>query len=131
MGGRVAEELIYGPDNISCGAVSDIEKSSRLARNMVAVYGFSDEIGFMAVGEYKGKYLGTEFCYMVGDKLRDCAEEEQNKILKSCMEKTRKILKENKELLLQIARELFDKKEITGEEMEKIYADATGKRQIN
>lgn len=121
MGGRVAEELIYGPDNISSGASSDIQKAGHLARIMVNIYGFSDEIGFMGIEKVKMGYLGTTFESNVSESLLDLAEKEQSRILKECMEQTRKILSENKELLLEISRELFELKEISGEQMEEIY----------
>ena len=123
MGGRVAEEMIYGPEYISRGASQDIQDASDYAREMVTQYGFSDEIGFMAVGQLSEGYLGNEFSYLVGEDIRNLAEAEQSRILKECMEETRNILSENKEILLSIAETLFERKEIFGEEMEKIYKE--------
>jgi cell division protease FtsH len=51
FGGRVAEELIFGPENITSGASSDIEQATKLARAMVTRWGFSDKLGTVAYGE--------------------------------------------------------------------------------
>ena len=126
MGGRVAEELIYGPGNVSDGARADIQNAFFYAERMVTIYGFSDKIGFMGVGEIKSSYLDNSIEYKVSDNMRYEADKEIQAILDACMEETRKILKENKDLLITISRQLFELKEITGETMEKIYKEEKG-----
>ena len=59
MGGRVAEELIFGKDKVTSGAQSDIEQATSLARAMVTRWGFSDELGTVAYGENQDEvFLG-------------------------------------------------------------------------
>lgn len=121
MGGRVAEELIYGFENVSPGAVADIAQASSLARNMVNFLGFSKEIGFMNLARRTGNYLGQSSEYIVSNAMREKSDIETAAILDSCMEETRKILSERKDLLIEIARKVFEEKELTGDEIESIY----------
>ncbi|MCR4658316.1 MAG: AAA family ATPase [Lachnospiraceae bacterium] len=120
MGGRVAEELIYGQDNASAGAFQDIKNATDLARNMVMTYGFSD-MGFMSMAEQKGKYLGGGLVPHGSPGTLDLAEAEINRILKQCLNETRELLSGHTGLIRDLAAEVFDKKEITGSQMEEIY----------
>ena len=121
MGGRVAEELIYGPENISAGASQDIQDASFNVRKMVNMFGFSDEVGFIGIERMRAGYLGTEITSNVSEETRADAEREQSRILKECYEKVRKILTEDREILIAISEELFNFREITGLKMEEIY----------
>ncbi len=121
MGGRVAEEIIYGPDNISTGASSDIQMATDTAKRMALLWGFSKNLGFMAMSAYTGGYLGGSMVPIVSDGYMLKAEEEINAILKDCYEKTQKILSENKEILKDLAYEVYTKLEMTGEELKDVY----------
>ena len=77
MGGRVAEELIFGPDNITSGAMSDIQSATRVARNMVTKCGFSDSVGVVFHGGSTGEESASDHTRDVIDcevkKLTDAA----------------------------------------------------------
>ena len=57
MGGRIAEEIIFGHDKVTSGASSDIDMATKMAKNMVTKYGMSTELGTIAYGETKKKFF--------------------------------------------------------------------------
>jgi cell division protease FtsH len=113
-GGRAAEEVEFG--SISTGASNDIEKATKLARQMITRYGMSDEFGMVALENVTNQYLG-------GDSTLACSPETQTKIdnevvalVEKQHEKAVQILRENKSKLDEIAKYLYEKETITGEE---------------
>ncbi|MCR5420057.1 MAG: ATP-dependent zinc metalloprotease FtsH [Lachnospiraceae bacterium] len=113
-GGRAAEEIVFS--EISTGALNDIERATKLARSMVTRYGMSRDFDMVAMENVQNKYLG-------GDASLDCSEETQTKIdsevveiVKRQHEKAASILMENREKLDELAKYLYDKETITGEE---------------
>ena len=117
-GGRAAEEVKFG--TISTGASNDIEQATKLARAMITRYGMSDEFDMVAMETVTNQYLG-------GDSSLACSAETQTKIdqkvsalIKAEHQKAKDILTENREKLDEIARYLYEKETITGEEFMKI-----------
>ena len=117
-GGRAAEEVKFG--TISTGASNDIEQATKLARAMITRYGMSDEFDMVAMETVTNQYLG-------GDSSLACSAETQTKIdqkvsalIKAEHQKATDILTENREKLDEIARYLYEKETITGEEFMKI-----------
>ena len=115
-GGRSAEELIFGVDNMTTGASNDIEQATKLARAMITRYGMSDEFDMVALETVQNQYLG-------GDASLTCAADTASKIdervvgiVKAAHEKARKILEENEPLLHKLATHLLEKETITGDE---------------
>lgn len=127
LGGRVAEELVYGKDNISAGAVADIKDATAIAINMVSKYGMSEAIGPMTLIAQQDRYLGNKAEYICSDAMRVQAENEEQSIIKEQYAITKEKLGNHKELLIKLAREVFDKKTMTGEDfIEKIENIKTG-----
>ena len=117
-GGRAAEEVKFG--TISTGASNDIEQATKLARAMITRYGMSDEFDMVAMETVTNQYLG-------GDSSLACSAETQTKIdqkvsalIKAEHQKAKDILTENREKLDEIARYLYEKETITGEEFMEI-----------
>ncbi len=115
-GGRSAEELVFGVDNMTTGASNDIEQATKLARAMITRYGMSDEFDMVALETVQNQYLG-------GDASLTCAADTASKIdervvgiVKAAHEKARKILEENEPLLHKLATHLLEKETITGDE---------------
>ena len=81
-GGRIAEELIFGEDNISSGASSDIKQATQTARWMVTKYGFSDDVGIV----YYGGEAGGEHA---GGKMRDQIDDEVKRLTRASYERAR------------------------------------------
>ncbi|HIQ59575.1 MAG TPA: ATP-dependent zinc metalloprotease FtsH [Candidatus Merdivicinus intestinavium] len=115
-GGRSAEELIFGKDNMTTGASNDIEQATKLARAMITRYGMTDEFDMVALETVQNQYLG-------GDASLACAAETASRIdgqvvetVKEAHEKARRILEENESALHRLADYLLEKETITGEE---------------
>ena len=113
-GGRAAEEIVFG--EITTGASNDIEQATKLARAMITRYGMSDEFDMVAMETVSNQYLG-------GDTSLACSAETQNeidkkvvKLVKAQHEKTKQILKEQRNILDKLAQYLYEKETITGEE---------------
>ena len=117
-GGRAAEEIAVG--SISTGASNDIEQATKLARAMITRYGMSEEFDMVALETVTNQYLG-------GDASLVCSAETQTRIdqlvvelVKKQHEKARRVLEENKEKLDELARFLYEKETITGDEFMQI-----------
>ena len=115
-GGRCAEELVFGEDQMTTGASNDIEQATKLARAMITRYGMTEEFGMMALETVQNQYLG-------GDTSLTCAGETAGKVdemvcatIKAAHDKAYKILSENREALDRLASYLLEKETITGEE---------------
>lgn len=113
-GGRAAEEVVFGTS--TNGASNDIEKATRLARAMITRYGMSDEFGMVAMENVTNQYLG-------GDTTLACSPETQARIdkavsdlIKTQHEKARRLLEEHRKKLDELAKYLYEKETITGEE---------------
>ena len=112
--GRVAEEIVFG--SITTGASNDIEQATKLARAMITRYGMSDEFGMVAMETVENAYLG-------GDTSLSCSAETQARIdalvvsiVKEQYQKATQILTDNRAKLDELAKYLYEKETITGEE---------------
>lgn len=117
-GGRAAEEVVFGTS--TNGASNDIEKATRLARAMITRYGMSDEFGMVAMENVTNQYLG-------GDTTLACSPETQARIdkavsdlIKTQHEKARQLLEEHRQKLDELAKYLYEKETITGEQFMEI-----------
>lgn len=113
-GGRAAEELVFG--EITTGASNDIEQATKLARAMITRYGMSEDFDMVALETVSNQYLG-------GDASLTCSADTQNEIdrkvvelVKRQHEKASKILADNRAKLDELAKYLYEKETITGEE---------------
>ena len=119
LGGRVAEEIIFGQDAVSAGASNDIEKLTKIAKNMVRVYGMST-LGPIQYADPQGNvFLGRDYT-QGGNYSAGVAEEidkEVRNIVDSCKKQCRQILEDNRELLDLIAKSLYEYETLTSEEI--------------
>ncbi len=113
-GGRAAEELVFG--EVTTGASNDIEQATKIARAMITRYGMSDDFDMVALETVSNQYLG-------GDASLACSADTQNEIdrkvvelVKRQHEKASKILADNRAKLDELAKYLYEKETITGEE---------------
>lgn len=111
MGGKIAEEMIHGPDNVTSGCSSDLANATSMARAMVTSYGMSDKIGPVRLSDDWESW---------SPKLRDMADNEVRSFLIESEERTRKLLKEKSVELRRLAEGLLEYETLTREEMEKV-----------
>ena len=126
LGGRVVEELFYGNGNVSLGALNDIERATRIAEDMVTVYGMSEKLGPMVIKNYNNSYLGNSAVYTCSDSFRAEIESEIREILKIEYENTKQYYKDKKDIVEKLARILFEKETMSGEEFKKEYDNIVG-----
>lgn len=118
-GGRSAEELIF--HEITTGASNDIERATKLARNMVSTYGMSDEFGMVAFGQVQNRYLSDDATLTCSDRTAQTIDNEVIKIVEQAHETAKQILRQNQFKLHELARYLQVKETITGEEFMRIF----------
>ena len=125
LGGRVAEQLVL--DDISTGASNDIERATKIAREMVTKYGMSETLGPICFGSGNDEvFLGKEMTSQSKNYSEHTAAQIDNEIKEIVMTAYRsaeRILKENIEKLHKIAAVLIEKEKISGEEFEKIFKE--------
>ena len=119
--GRAAEAIVFG--NVTTGASNDIEQATKLARAMITRYGMSEEFGMVAMENVENAYLG-------GDASLACSAETLSRIdalvvelVKQQYQRAETILTENRAALDRLARHLYEKETITGEEFMALLND--------
>jgi len=120
MGGRVAEELKFGEDNVTAGAASDIQQATRLARAMITRWGFSDQIGPIDYAEDQGEvFLGSQLVKSshVSEETSRKIEEEVRKLVVGGMNDARRVLSEKRADWTTLAEGLLEFETLTGEEI--------------
>ncbi|MCI8599004.1 MAG: ATP-dependent zinc metalloprotease FtsH [Lachnospiraceae bacterium] len=117
-GGRVAEELIF--HSITTGASNDIEQATKLARAMVARFGMTEEFDMVAMETVNNQYLGGDTSLACSNETATLIDKKVIQVVKEQHEKARKLLSDNLSKLHEIAKFLYDKETISGEEFMEI-----------
>ena len=115
LGGRAAEDVVFGM--VSTGAANDIQQATALARNMVALYGMSDELGLMAAASVHGQYLEGRSYMDCSDETSALVDKAVKRLLDEAYTSAKDLLRENRALLDEISEYLLLKETITGEEL--------------
>jgi cell division protease FtsH len=126
FGGRVAEEIIFGPDKVTTGAGNDIERATALARRMVTQFGMSEVIGPLAVGDKEQEiFLGREFAQRreISERTAQKVDEEVKRLVDEAYARATQILSGNRELLDRIALALLDRETIDREDLDRLVKD--------
>ena len=123
MGGRVAEELIFGKENVTSGASSDIQQATRIARAMVTQFGYADELGFVDYANEQSSQLGpygggtshsADTQKIIDDKVKE--------IIDTGYKTAKRILTEKNDELERLAKGLLEYETLTGNEIAKVIA---------
>ena len=120
MGGRVAEELVFGKDNVTSGASSDIEQATRLARMMVTRWGYSDELGLVAYGENQDEvFLGMSVSRQqnISEETARKIDSEVKRLVHGGYDEAKRILSEKREDLDRLAKALLEFETLSGDEI--------------
>ena len=120
MGGRVAEEVIFGKDKITSGASSDIQAATSLARNMVTRWGYSEKLGLVAYGDNQEEvFLGHSVSRTqnVSEATANIIDAEVKRLVQSGYDEAKRILQERIEDLHTLAKALLEFETLSGEEI--------------
>ena len=133
LAGRAAEEIVF--DSVTTGASNDMEKATKIAKSMIAMYGMSEKFGLMSLEQVENQYLGRSTSLNCSEKTASQIEEEIKILLKEKYEEAKKILTENRDKLDKIAEYLYEKETITGKQFMEIYhqcqAEEAGEQNAN
>ena len=122
LGGRVAEEIIFG--DITTGASNDIKRASSTARAMVMQYGMSDRLGLIAYGDDSDEvFIGRDLAHTRGysEEVAKEIDQEIHRIIDECHEKAKEIILEHQDVLHQCAALLLKKEKVHREEFETLF----------
>ncbi len=123
MGGRVAEELKFGKENITSGASSDISQATKLARSMVTQWGFSDKLGRVSYGDNQEEvFLGHSVARTqnVSEETAQIIDAEVRRLIDESYAEATAILTKNKKAWIAIAEGLLEYETLTGEEINQL-----------
>ena len=123
LGGRAAEEIVYGKDKISTGASQDLINVTDMARKMVTAWGMSEKLGPMAYGKnQENVFMGRDFGHQrdYSEQIAFEIDEEIKSIVEERYELAKKLLSDNRDMLEEISKELLDKETIDEKEFQEI-----------
>ena len=98
-----------------------MRSATHFARRMIEQWGFSDEFGFMALAGSGGNYLGGDCCYTCSDAFREEADHAVRDLLKRLYQETLEMLRDKRELIIRLAKTVYDRESMTGEEFRRHY----------
>jgi cell division protease FtsH len=123
MGGRVAEELVFGKENVTSGAASDIQQVSRIARAMVTQFGYAEELGYIDYANEQQSYLGS---YGGGTNhsaaTQKIIDDKVKELVDQGYETAKRILTEKRDDLERLAQGLLEYETLTGSEITRVIA---------
>lgn len=119
LGGRAAEELVF--NSVTTGASNDIEQATAYVRNMITMYGMSEEFGLMALETVENQYLDGRRMLNCADATAAQIDQVVKETLKKCYEQAKQMLSENREVMDHLAEFLIKEETITGKEFMEIF----------
>ena len=125
MGGRVAEEIIFGHDKVSSGASGDIQYATDLARNMVTKWGMSDKLGPLQYEQSQEGYLGMGQTArtMSGAETNKLIDEEIKRLVEDGLKRATDILTDQEDKLHLLAQAMLEYETLTGDEIDQLLKD--------
>ncbi|MEH2364296.1 ATP-dependent zinc metalloprotease FtsH3 [Nostoc sp.] len=126
LGGRIAEELIFGEEEVTTGASNDLQQVARVARQMITRFGMSDRLGPVALGRQQGNmFLGRDIMSErdFSEETAAAIDEEVRKLVDVAYTRAKEVLVRNRHILDEIAQMLVDKETVDAEELQEILSN--------
>ncbi|ABA20199.1 membrane protease FtsH catalytic subunit [Trichormus variabilis ATCC 29413] len=126
LGGRIAEEIIFGDEEVTTGASNDLQQVARVARQMITRFGMSDKLGPVALGRQQGNmFLGRDIMSErdFSEETAAAIDEEVHKLVETAYTRAKDVLVNNRHILDQIAQMLVDKETVDADELQEILAN--------
>ncbi|ALF56024.1 cell division protein FtsH [Nostoc piscinale CENA21] len=126
LGGRLAEEIIFGEEEVTTGASNDLQQVARVARQMITRFGMSDRLGPVALGRQQGNmFLGRDIMSErdFSEETAAAIDEEVRKLVDTAYTRAKEVLVNNRHILDQLAQMLVDKETVDAEELQEILAN--------
>ncbi|MBW4643458.1 MAG: ATP-dependent zinc metalloprotease FtsH3 [Goleter apudmare HA4340-LM2] len=126
LGGRLAEELIFGEEEVTTGASNDLQQVARVARQMITRFGMSDRLGPVALGRQQGNmFLGRDIMSErdFSEETAAAIDEEVRKLVDVAYTRAKEVLVNNRHILDQIAQMLVDKETVDADELQEILTN--------
>ncbi|MGQ4646042.1 ATP-dependent zinc metalloprotease FtsH3 [Lyngbya aestuarii] len=127
LGGRLAEEIIFGEEEVTTGASGDLQQVTRVARQMVTRFGMSERLGPVALGRQNGNmFLGREIASDrdFSDTTAATIDEEVRKLVDQAYQRAKEVLVGNKHVLDKLAEMLVEKETVDAEELQEVLANS-------
>ncbi len=125
LGGRIAEELIFGEEEVTTGASSDLQQVARIARQMVMRFGMSEKLGPVALGRQQGNmFLGRDIASErdFSEETAAIVDDEVSALVEEAYRRAKEVLVSNKHVLDKLAEMLIDKETVDSEELQELLA---------
>jgi len=126
LGGRVAEELVYGTEEVTTGAANDLERVAAMARTMVTRYGMSDEVGPLALGRQGGSmFMGRDIMAErdFSEQTAQRVDAEVRRMIDGAYDRARTLLAANRGLMDRVTDALLKKETLDAEELEQVIEE--------
>ncbi|MBP5973924.1 ATP-dependent metallopeptidase FtsH/Yme1/Tma family protein [Brasilonema sp. CT11] len=126
LGGRLAEEIIFGDEEVTTGAAQDLQQVARVARQMVTRFGMSDRLGPVALGRQQGNmFLGRDIMAErdFSEETAAAIDEEVRILVETAYQRSKEVLENNRHILDKIAQMLVDKETVDAEELQELLAN--------
>ncbi len=127
LGGRLAEEIIFGEEEVTTGASNDLQQVARVARQMVTRFGMSDRLGPIALGGQQGNiFLGRDIASDrdFSDETASAIDEEVRNLVEQAYRRAKDVLVNNRHILDQLAQMLIEKETVDAEELQEVLANS-------
>lgn len=123
LGGRLAEEIVFGDEEVTTGAANDLQQVARVARQMITRFGMSDRLGPVALGRQQGNvFLGRDIASDrdYSDETAAAIDEEVRQLVEQAYTRAKDVLLENRQVLDQLAQMLIEKETVDAEELQEL-----------
>ncbi len=126
LGGRIAEEVIFGEEEVTTGASNDLQQVARVARQMITRFGMSDRLGPVALGRQNGNvFMGRDIASDrdFSDETASAIDEEVRELVNRAYQRAKDVMQSNRHILDKLAEMLIEKETVDSEELQRLLAE--------